>query len=271
MKMHGKRNKLLAALVVGSFCLGGATAQAASLLSANFNTVTRDPGCTQPLLASTNRSVFTILQNCAGELPSGTTQAGNGNVNVRTSTNVANTSTGNAGFNSFFTDNFLILGDASGVIGDGPEQGAFSITFPFALPTGALANDLIRVSFDWAFDGVDTVPAADTVSAAVKGSSSALSLLSLSSNTDLGDTGHFEQLIPVSAFFDGSLSLMFQLSEHTNNNTNTAFALDNVSVFAEPRATAPVAFFVPEPGSLALMGLALAGLMSVRKKRVKEA
>jgi hypothetical protein len=57
-----------------------------------------------------------------------------GTANARPSTDALNTSTGNAGFNTFFASSFAALGDDAGAISGSPFAGTHSISQTFVLP-----------------------------------------------------------------------------------------------------------------------------------------
>ena len=252
-------NNILSGLACAGLCFGVASAHANPLIMEDFNDVTLNTGlnpCTAPMVAATPVVVSTMP--CTGQLPAGTSATAN--VNIRRGDNTINTGTLATGFDGFFqnlaTNKFLVLGDASGVTGNAPEQGIFSIQFPFTLPAGMSGTEAVHIVFDWAFDGVDNNSAAniaDLADVSIVGNT-AVSIKSLSSDSDLGNSGTFDEMIPFSTFPTGNLSLRFRLTEHNNDLTNTAFAVDNIRV-------------VPEPASIALFGLALAGLLATRKRR----
>jgi hypothetical protein len=146
---------VLKALLVGQLLLSSAVfAAPVVLIDENFNDVTGLPA------ANSVRSVQDILTNNPAQLPPDTTfgAPAAGDVNVRRADNTINTTAGTSGFDSFFTpvndtNNFLVLGDAAGIIADAPTDGRMRVSFPFTLPADATA---IIVSFDYAFDGTDT-------------------------------------------------------------------------------------------------------------------
>jgi hypothetical protein len=258
-------NNILSGMACAGLCFGVASAHANPLIMEDFNDVTLNTGlnpCTAPMVAATPVVVSTMP--CTGQLPAGTSATAN--VNIRRGDNTINTGTLATGFDGFFqnviSNKFLVLGDASGVIGtvstpvSAPEQGIFSIQFPFTLPAGMPGTESVHIVFDWAFDGYDsnsTAGVADLVDVSIVGNTD-VSIKSLSSDLDLGSSDTFDEMIPFSTFPTGNLSLRFRLTEHTSNLTNTAFAVDNIRV-------------VPEPASIALFGLALAGLLATRKRR----
>src|SRR3989338_2535712 len=81
-----------------------------------------------------------------------------GTVNARASTDTINTSTGNAGFNSFFTDSLAVLGDTSGTIAGAPDSGDSTLSQTFTLPALQSGDNVssydLTISFLTAFDGV---------------------------------------------------------------------------------------------------------------------
>jgi hypothetical protein len=206
-----------------------------------------------------------------------------GTVNRRLATNTINTSGGNAGFNSFFTTPFAALGDASGVVGDTPGAGISSLSQTFTLPgtitEGAVDSYDLVINFSTVFDGRDdgdTPLGADLFSATLDGialfsqvstgfpdgSPSASSLNNQLVNNPFGAT--------ILGLAPGSYTLTFILNESnasdttTGGVTNTAAGIDAVSVLATANLVQ-----LPEPGSLALAGaaLALSGILTRRGRR----
>lgn len=220
----------------------------AILLDEDFNDVTGLPGAlsVQPITA--------VL--AAGQLPVGTTTAAlpaapsDFRINVRRGDNPINTSTGATGFDSFFEatsiNRFLVMGDTSGALGAGPDTGFFNVSMPFAMPSGA---EWLTVAFDYAFDGVDSgsgtdIFAVDLIDLVTGNSFNIMRLLSPGAYSSSHVEREISILADLSLFQGHQTVLSFSFLEATNTSTNGAVGIDNIHV-------------VPEPSSLALLGLGL--------------
>jgi len=269
---------LLAAAVLSASAVTAAPTQL--LLSENFQGVT---GLTA---ASTIRTLENVTTNNPGQLQGSPvavfSNTGNGDAsalsfNIRRDDNAidgtdatAVPTFGNATFDNFFRpvqtspttirNNFLVIGDNSGNIGGTPNGGttagaSSTMSVSFALqPSTWTVSDLlgIRVAFDYVFDANNLLNTDDFLVELVLADNSALTVLShLAPSVDT--RGSFDQFF--SSLSALPASLRFTLTEGSGNGSS-AVGLDNLQVTA-----------VPEPGTLALVGLALLGAGMAGRKR----
>jgi len=257
-----------------SFLFATGSADAA-LLAEDFDSVTGVSG-------SVNRTVADILANTPGQLAAGSVWASipditnAANVNVRQAGDPINTTAVNAapapGFGGFFSsgsasNQYLVLGDQSGVIGGNPTGGLFGEVFGYAVPfTIQPGISQITVSFDWAFNGVDSsLLQQDSFIAGLVGGSlnwtsmnaSALASLALFVNqTSPAGYGSSQVSQTVSGLAAGTYYLVFALTEASGASTNSAVGIDNISVAA-----------VPLPASLWLLGWGIWGVLAASRRR----
>ena len=203
--------------------------------------------------------------------------------NAQASTASINTLAGNSGFNSFFGSAFAVMGDDAGGIGGAPGAHPAAtntisqlIVLPEDIGNDATSSYDVVISFRTAFDGKGAGPGGPVD--VFSGSLGGISLFAQNSSP-FPDCGPSPTCVnaqlennPFSASIlglaPGSYWLTFTLNESGDNLgtespplTNTAGGIDGVSILA----TATLA--VPEPGTLGLLGLALAGLASGRRRR----
>lgn len=224
------------------------------LLDENFDDVT---GLSNP---ASVRTVASILGRTPTQLPDGTTirPSDSPAINIRRGDSAINLSGGSSGFNSFFdtssANRFLVLGDDNGAIGGSPNSGTFWIRMPFSLRPDSAS---ITISFDFAFNGVDTSSATDYFSASIIGDTRYELFLIPS---PLFASMNFSTLINVADLPKGPLALEFQLVEAAGTGTNTAVGIDNILITNASHAS------VPEPLTLVLFAGGLFALAITRRK-----
>jgi hypothetical protein len=210
-----------------------------------------------------------------------------GTANTRPSTDAINTTTGNAGFNSFFGSTFAVLGDTSGNITSTPDSGTSSISRQFTLPATHLSQPVtsynLTIKFTSVFDGDDTgnthpdvfsvtlLPPSGPAIVLYNQDSSPLPNCGpaasptcadsqVTQNPFTGSGGSLNGLLP------GTYTIVFQLNEANQggtNLTNTAAGIDNVEVDAE-------GFFAARnPASLLMLALGLTGLGAIARRRLR--
>ncbi|MBW4563481.1 MAG: PEP-CTERM sorting domain-containing protein [Mojavia pulchra JT2-VF2] len=191
-----------------------------------------------------------------------TTRAG-----VGSATGTINTSTGNAGFNNFFTSSYALLGAVntgtanSTAFSQGSSSAVSKTKYTFT--DADLAGNTIQINFSYAFSGTSGNPGGDALEVSFFDNIDGISVPFGNPITTLASTG----VASVSFTADNSMllantayDLIFQLTETTLGGTanNTAFGFDTVVIETVPIPPEGV----PEPSTI--LGL-LAGVGFISK------
>jgi PEP-CTERM motif len=186
-------------------------------------------------------------------------------VNVRAA-NDAIDGNGSTGFDSFFSSQFLAVGDISGNLSgepNGQSNGGLSRA-SFSLGTLGAGSYRFRVGFDYVFDtnagnGVSNPDDFLVRFETGTGTGALVDVLSIGDVTTTGNVSNrrqagFSNLVAFTLASTSNVNLSFSLQEFNGQNSS-AVGIDNLRVAQ-----------VPEPGSLMLAGLALLGLAACRRR-----
>ncbi|MCU0840110.1 MAG: PEP-CTERM sorting domain-containing protein [Thiobacillaceae bacterium] len=227
--------------------------------------------------ATTVRTVADINTNNPSQLDGAPTTAfvntGNGNAsalsfNVRRWDNAIDGNSGsptlgNNTFDNFFggsPNQFLVMGDNSGNLGDNPNGGtnataSSTMAIRFALdPISLVDPRKLSVVFDYVFDANNTANPDDFIAELILADASTVNLVNIGAPTAT-TRGTYSNVLAFSGLADDPVFLNFRLLEGSNLGSSS-IGLDNIKVTV-----------IPEPGVLALLGLGLLGLGLARGRR----
>ncbi len=173
-------------------------------------------------------------------------------------------SDGRYDFDGFFAaGNFLVLGDSNGNFA-GDSGGRSSISIPFTIP--ALGHAL-TISYDWVFDTYDSSNSDDFDVDLVDLEEGLTEVQSVPApNSGTRGTTYLKVLSgpDLDSLLGTKQMLRFHLDEGDRSGSS-AVGIDNIRVTLEGPKPSVVA--VPEPASLFLLGVGLAGLAALRRQR----
>jgi hypothetical protein len=258
--------RILSAVVGTLLCVGAAVSDQpiAVLLDLSFD---------WPVIGSRGTVVPAIVEDRRGPhgqhgLTDDTLLVNPSWANIRRHDNVINLGrpgdNGRYDFDGFFAaGNFLVLGDRYGDLA-GESRGRSSISIPFTIP--ALGHSL-TISYDWVFDTDDSSNSDDFDVDLVDLEEGLTEVQSVPApNSGTRGTTYLKVFSgpDLDALLGTKQMLRFQLDEGDRSGSS-AVGIDNIRITLTGPKPSVVA--VPEPASLFLLGVGLAGLAALRRQR----
>ncbi len=223
------------------------------------------------------RTIAEIVMNSPTELSgnptttislAGNAQADAAAFNVRQGNNTIDGNSGsptlgNGNFDNFFgpaSNQFAVIGDNAGGLGGAPNGGtggnsSATMTLSFGLASITLQDpQRLNISFDFVFDANNVSNPDDLFVNLALADNSLVSLLSITGGPTVASRGTYSNTIDFANLAAAPSFLSFTLVEKGGNGSS-AVGLDNLNVTA-----------IPEPGTLALLGLGLLGMSALRKR-----
>ncbi|OAI10998.1 hypothetical protein A1359_15405 [Methylomonas lenta] len=237
--------------------------------------------------SSVQAETITLLdQNFDAGMPSSAQTLGGSSVNLRSGTNAVNTynagipnqrfslASGTTFFDNSASNQFLVLGDASGQLAGSPDNGTFGFAQPFTLASGTTD---ITVSFDWVFSAFvlgGTGGSTDQFKVGISGASFDINSPLTTSATILDQSvasagkvyGPDSVTLAVASLgaadVNGNYWLSFGLFENTGTNptTNSGVGIDNIKITANVSA-------VPLPAAVWMFLSGFVGMLTMGRRK----